>query len=72
MHRVRSVEENWTSGTGLGFEIARQLIATVGQAVAKASATKPATVTGEVVLFVEQTARPMRIHIGDGWIDRVQ
>jgi len=91
MHRVRSVEENWTAGTGLGFDIsrikdrtyvghgggypgnttqtliqlddkmgvivltntndsnpsdiARQLIATVGQAVAKASATKPATVT---------------------------
>ena len=88
MHRVRSVEENWTSGTGLGFDItrikdrtyvghgggypgnttqtqiqledkvgvivltntndsnpsdiARQLIATVGQAVAKASASKPA------------------------------
>src|SRR5262245_29217141 len=83
MHRVRSVEENWTSGTGLGFDItrikdrtyvghgggypgnttqtsiqledkvgvivltntndsnpndiARQLIATVGQAVAKAA-----------------------------------
>jgi len=90
MHRVRSVEENWTSGTGLGFDItrikdktyvghgggypgnttqtqiqlddkfgvivltntndsnpgdiARQLIATVGQAVAKASASKPETV----------------------------
>jgi D-alanyl-D-alanine carboxypeptidase len=88
MHRVRSVEENWTSGTGLGFDIsrindrtyvghgggypgnttqtliqlddkvgvivltntndsnpgdiARQLMATVGQAVAKASAQKPA------------------------------
>jgi len=88
MHRVRSVEENWTSGTGLGFDItrikdrtyvghgggypgnttqtliqlddkmgvvvltntndsnpsdiARQLIVTVGQAVAKASAAKPA------------------------------
>src|SRR6185503_12272090 len=23
MHRVRSVEENWTSGTGLGFDISR-------------------------------------------------
>jgi D-alanyl-D-alanine carboxypeptidase len=90
MHRVRSVEENWTSGTGLGFDItrikdktwvghgggypgnttqtliqlddkvgvivltntndsnpgdiARQLIATVGQAVAKASAPKTETV----------------------------
>ncbi len=89
MHRVRSVEENWTSGTGLGFginrinnktwvghgggypgnttqtfiqlddkigvivltntndsnpgDIARQLIATVGQAVVKASAKKPGT-----------------------------
>ena len=88
MHRVRSVEENWTSGTGLGFDIsrinnrtwvghgggypgnttntliqlddkigvivltntndsnpgdiARQLIATVGVAVAKATAKKPA------------------------------
>src|SRR6185503_8426405 len=86
MHRVRSVEENWTSGTGLGYDIsrinnktwvghgggypgnttqtliqlddkvgvivltntndsnpgdiARQLIATVGQAVVKASAKK--------------------------------
>lgn len=90
MHRVRSVEENWTSGTGLGFDIsrikdrtyvghsggypgnttqtliqlddkvgvivltntndsnsadiARQLLATVGQTVAKASAPKPAAV----------------------------
>ena len=89
MHRVRSVEENWTSGTGLGYDInrinnktwvghgggypgnttqtfiqlddkvgvivltntndsnpgdiARQLIATVGQAVVKASTKKPAT-----------------------------
>jgi CubicO group peptidase (beta-lactamase class C family) len=89
MHRVRSVEEDWTSGTGLGYDInrindktwvghgggypgnttqtfiqlddkigvivltntndsnpgdiARQLIATVGQAVVKASAKKPAT-----------------------------
>lgn len=90
MHRVRSVEENWTSGTGLGFDIsrikdrtyvghgggypgnttqtliqlddkvgvivltntndsnpfdiARELMATVGEAVAKASAVKPTTV----------------------------
>ena len=180
MHRVRSVEENWTSGTGLGFDIsrikdrtwighgggypgnttqtliqlddkvgvivltntndsnpsdiARQLIATVGQAVATASASKPATrwdptwarfaglyrgrggdsnvvllnqklvivtpnapnidnpitleplgegrfrfvaptgggAVGEVVRFVEQTGRPTRMYIGDGWIDRVQ
>ncbi len=181
MHRVRSVEENWTSGTGLGFDInrikdrtyvghgggypgnttetliqlddkvgvvvltntndsnpfdiARQLMATVGQAVAKASASKPPTVAwdpawarfaglyrgrggdsnvvllnqklviitpnapnvdnpvtleplgggrfrfvaptgggavGEVVRFVEETGRPTRIYIGDGWIDRVQ
>lgn len=180
MHRVRSVEENWTSGTGLGFDIsrikdrtyvghgggypgnttqtliqvddkvgvivltntndsnpsdiARQLMATVGQAVAKASAPKPATVwdpawarfaglyrgrngdsqvvllnnklviitpnapnvdnpialeplgggrfrfvaptgggaVGEVVRFVEQAGRPMRMYIGDGWIDRVE
>jgi CubicO group peptidase (beta-lactamase class C family) len=180
MHRVRSVEENWTSGTGLGFDIsrikdrtwvghgggypgnttqtliqlddkvgvivltntndsnpsdiARQLIATVGAAVAKASASKPATswdpawarfaglyrgrngdsevvllnqklvlitpnapnldnqvtleplgdgrfrfaaptgggAVGEVVRFVEQAGRPMRIYIGDGWIDRVR
>jgi D-alanyl-D-alanine carboxypeptidase len=181
MHRVRSVEENWTSGTGLGFDvsrikdrtyvghgggypgntthtliqlddkvgvivltntndsnpsdIARQLMATVGQAVAKASESKPKTVTwdptwarfaglyrgrggdshvvllnkklviitpnvpsmdnlialeplgegrfrfvaptgggnvGEVVRFVEQTGRPIRMYIGDGWIDRVQ
>jgi CubicO group peptidase (beta-lactamase class C family) len=181
MHRVRSVEENWTSGTALGFDItrikdrtyvghgggypgnttqtliqlddkvgvivltntndsnpsdiARQLMATVGQAVAKASASKPAKVAwdpawarfaglyrgrggdsqvvllneklviitpnaqnvdnpvaleplgggrfrlvaptgggpvGEVVRFVEETGRPMRIYVGDGWIDRVQ
>jgi D-alanyl-D-alanine carboxypeptidase len=90
MHRVRSVENNWTSGTGIGFAstrindrtyighgggypgntthtfiqlddrvgvivltntndsdpsaIARQLISTVGAAVAKASAPKPAVV----------------------------
>jgi len=180
MHRVRSVEENWTSGTGLGFDItrikdrtyvghgggypgnttqtliqlddkmgvvvltntndsnpsdiARQLIATVGQAVAKASASKPAVTwdpawarfaglyrgrggdshvvllnrklviitpnapnvdnpialeplgggrfrfvaptgggaVGEVVRFVEQAGRPMRMYMGDGWIDRAQ
>ena len=91
MHRVRSVEENWMSGTGLGFDIsrikdrtyvghgggypgnttntliqlddkvgvivltntndsnpsdiARELMATVGQAVAKAALAKPAAVT---------------------------
>jgi D-alanyl-D-alanine carboxypeptidase len=90
MLRVRSVEENWTAGTGLGFDvkrvkdktyighgggypgnttqtliqlddkvgvivltntsdsypadIAQQLMATVGQAVAKAAAAKPQTV----------------------------
>jgi D-alanyl-D-alanine carboxypeptidase len=90
MHRVRSVEENWLSGSGLGYDmsrinnrtwtghgggypgnttqtflqlddkvgiivltntndsnpgdIARQLIATVGAAVAKATAKKPTTV----------------------------
>ena len=180
MHRVRSVEENWMSGTGLGFDItrikdrtyvghgggypgnttdtliqlddkvgvivltntndsnpsdiARQLMATVGQALGKASASKPATVAwdptwarfaglyrgrggdssvvllnqklviitpnatnvdnpvtleplgggrfrfaaptgggavGEVVRFVEQTGRPTRMYVGDGWIDRV-
>jgi D-alanyl-D-alanine carboxypeptidase len=27
---------------------------------------------GEVVRFVEQAGRPMRIYIGDGWIDRVR
>ena len=26
---------------------------------------------GEVVHFVEQPGRPMRMYIGDGWIDRV-
>jgi CubicO group peptidase (beta-lactamase class C family) len=181
MHRVRSVEENWTSGTGLGFDItrikdktyvghgggypgnttqtfiqleekmgvvvltntndsnpsdiARQLVGTVGQAVAKASASKPTKVTwdpawarfaglyrgrggdshvvvlnqklvmitpnapnldnpitfeplgggrfrivaptgggavGEVVRFVESPGRPMRMYVGDGWIDRVE
>ena len=90
MHRVRSVEQNWTSGTGIGFavsrikdrtyvghgggypgnttqtliqlddkvgvivltntndsnpaDIAQQLMATVGQAVAKAAAPKPGVV----------------------------
>ena len=90
MHRVRSVENDWTSGTGIGFgvsriagktyvghgggypgyttqtfiqldskvgvivltntndsnpgDIARQLMATVGDAVAKASASKPKAV----------------------------
>jgi hypothetical protein len=116
-------------------DIARQLMATVGQAVAKASLSKAATVAwdpawarfaglyrgrggdsqvvllnqklviitpnapnldnpvgleplgggrfrfvaptgggavGEVVRFVEETGRPTRIYIGDGWIDRVQ
>jgi CubicO group peptidase (beta-lactamase class C family) len=180
MHRVRSVEENWMSGTGLGFDIsrirdktyvghgggypgnttqtliqlddklgvivltntndsnpsdiARQLLATVGQVVVRAAASKPSTswdpswtrfaglyrgrggdsqvvllnrklviitpnapnvdnpisleplgegrfrfaastgggAVGEVVRFVEQAGRPMRMYIGDGWIDRVQ
>jgi CubicO group peptidase (beta-lactamase class C family) len=182
MHRVRSVEENWTSGSGLGYDIsrinnrtwtghgggypgnttqtflqlddkvgvivltntndsnpgdiARQLIATVGAAVAKATATvqKPAAVAwdstwarfaglyrgrggdshvvllnqklvvitpngtnvdnpvelvplgggrfrftaptgggvvGEVVRFVEEPGRPMRMYTGDSWIDRI-
>jgi CubicO group peptidase (beta-lactamase class C family) len=182
MHRVRSVEENWTSGSGLGFDIsrinnrtwtghgggypgnttqtflqlddkvgvivltntndsnpgdiARQLIATVGAAVAKATAPaqKPAAVAwdsawarfaglyrgrggdshvvllnqklvvitpnganvdnpvelvplgggrfrftaptgggvvGEVVRFVEEPGRPMRMYTGDSWIDRI-
>jgi len=179
--RVRSVEENWTSGTALGFDvkrvkdrtyighgggypgnttqtliqlddkvgvivltntndsnpgdIAQQLMATVGQAVAKAATAKPATVAwdpawerfaglyrgrngdqqvvilnkklvmitpnapsldnpvtleplgggrfryvaptgggvvGEVVRFVEENGRPMRMYAGDSWIDRVQ
>ncbi len=180
MHRVRSVEENWTSGSGLGYDIsrinnrtwtghgggypgnttqtliqlddkvgiivltntndsnpgdiARQLIATVGVAVAKVTAQKPAAVSwddswarfaglyrgrggdshvvlinqklviitpngtnvdnpvelvplgggrfrftaatgggvvGEVVRFVEESGRPMRMYTGDGWIDRI-
>lgn len=182
MHRVRSVEENWTSGSGLGYDIsrinnrtwtghgggypgnttqtliqlddkvgvivltntndsnpgdiARQLIATVGAAVAKAAAPalKPVVVAwddawarfaglyrgrggdsqvvllnqklvvitpnganvdnpvelvplgggrfrftaptgggvvGEVVRFVEEPGRPMRMYTGDSWIDRI-
>ena len=181
LHRVRSVEENWTSGTALGFDvnridnrtyvghgggypgnttqtliqlddkvgvivltntndsnpfdIARQLMTTVGKAVAKAAAPKavvvawdpawarfaglyrgrggdsqvillnqrlvlitpnaanvdnPITleplgggrfryvaptgggVVGEVVRFVEQNGRPMRMYTGDSWIDRIR
>ncbi|MEP7274308.1 MAG: serine hydrolase domain-containing protein [Acidobacteriota bacterium] len=181
MHRVRSVEENWTSGTGLGFavrrikdktyvghgggypgnttqtliqlddrvgvivltntndsnpaEIAQQLMATVGQAVAKAAAPKPIVVAwdpawerfaglyrgrggdtqvvllnkrlgmvtpngpnldtpitletlgggrfrfvaptgggvvGEVVRFVEERGRPIRMYTGDSWVDRIE
>ena len=181
MHRVRSLEENWAYGYGLGFgvtrirdrtwighagvypgyttrtyiqlddkvgiivltnagdgepsEIAQQLIATVGQAVAKAAATKPASVDwdptwarfaglyrgrgsdqrvvelnkrlvivnpaaanldsqirleplgggrfryvaptgggaiGEVVYFVEAAGKPMRMVVGDSWVDRVE
>jgi D-alanyl-D-alanine carboxypeptidase len=180
MLRVRSVEENWTSGTGLGFDInrvkdktyighgggypgnttqtlielddkvgvivltntndsnpgdiAQQLMATVGQAAAKAAKASPPTLAwdpawerfaglyrgrggdqqvvlldkklviitpnapnldnpvtleplgggrfrfvaprgggtvGEVVRFVEQSGRPMRMYTGDSWIDRV-
>jgi D-alanyl-D-alanine carboxypeptidase len=180
MLRVRSVEENWTSGTGLGFDvkrvkdrtyighgggypgnttqtliqlddkvgvivltntndsnpsdIAQILMSTVGQAVAKAASAKPSSVAwdpawerfaglyrgrngdlavvlldkklvmitpnaptldnivtleplgggrfrfvaptgggvvGEVVRFVEQNGRPMRMYSGDSWIDRV-
>lgn len=181
MHRVRSVEENWINGTGLGFavrrikdktyvghgggypgnttqtliqlddkvgvivltntndsipaDIAEQLMATVGQAVAKAATPKPVVaawdpawerfaglyrgrgsdthvvllnkrlvmitpngpnldtpitleplgggrfrfvaptgggVLGEVVRFVEESGRPMRMYTGDSWIDRVE
>jgi CubicO group peptidase (beta-lactamase class C family) len=181
MLRVRSVEENWSSGTGLGFDvkrvkdrtyighgggypgnttqtliqlddkvgvivltnttdsnpsdIAQQLMATVGQATAKAAMMKPVLVAwdpaweryvglyrgrggdeqvvllnkrlvlitpngpnldspvmleplgggrfrvvaptgggvvGEVVRFVEENGRPMRMYTGDSWIDRVQ
>jgi D-alanyl-D-alanine carboxypeptidase len=179
--RVRSVEENWSSGTALGFDvnrvkdrtyighgggypgnttqtliqlddkvgvivltntndsnpsdIAQQLMGTVGQAVTKAAAAKPMEilwdpswerfaglyrgrggdrqvvllnkkliiitpnapsldnrvtleslgggqfrfvspsgggVVGEVVRFVEQSGRPMRMYEGDSWIDRVK
>jgi CubicO group peptidase (beta-lactamase class C family) len=181
MLRVRSVEENWSYGTGLGFDmkrvkdktyighaggypgnttqtliqlddkvgvivltntndsnpsdIAQQLMATVGEAAAKAAASKPAPVAwdaawerfaglyrgrfgdqqvvllnqkliiitpnapnldnsvtleplgggrfrfaaptggaavGEVVRFVEESGRPMRMYTGDSWIDRVR
>jgi D-alanyl-D-alanine carboxypeptidase len=185
MLRVRSVEENWTAGSGLGFDvnrlkgrtyighgggypgnttqtliqlddkvgvivltntndsnpgdIAQQLMATVGQAATKAASAaasaKPAAiawdpawerfaglyrgrggdqqvvllnkklviinpngpnldepvtlepigggkfrfiaptgggVVGEVVRFVEETGRPMRMYAGDSWIDRVR
>lgn len=173
MLRVRSVSENWTSGTGLGFdvgrvanrtyvghsggypgyttqtliqlddkvgvivltntndsnpgEIAQQLMATVGKAAAKAAATKPPEVAwdpawarfaglyrsrpndqqvvllnkrlvlfmpgarsldeptalrplgggrfrvegGEVVRFREESGKPMRMYVGEGWLDRV-
>jgi hypothetical protein len=27
---------------------------------------------GEVVRFVESPGRPMRMYVGDGWIDRVE
>ena len=179
--RVRSVEENWQSGTALGFdvkrvkdrtyighgggypgnttqtliqlddkvgvivltntndslpgEIAQQLMATVGSAAAKAAMRKPPVVAwdpawerfaglyrgrwadqqvvllnqalviitpngpnldehitleplgggrfrfvaprgngdvGEVVRFVEERGRPMRMYVGDGWIERVR
>ena len=180
MHRVRSVEENWQSGSGLGYDIsrinnrtwtghgggypgnttmtllqmedkvgvivltntndsnpgdiARQLIATVGVAVAKAAGRQTALVAwddswarfaglyrgrggdsqvillnkklviitpnaanvdnpvelvplgggrfrytapsgggvvGEIVRFVEEPGRPMRMYAGDSWIDRI-
>ena len=180
MHRVRSMEENWSSGFGIGFsvsrikdktyighggiypgyttrtyiqlddkigvivltnardsepaDIAQQLIASVGQAVAKAAAPKPSAavwdpawarfaglyrsrgsdtqvvmlnnrlvmitpnannldnqikleplgggqfrfmaptgrdVIGEVVRFVEEPGKPMRMFSGDSWMDRV-
>ena len=181
MHRVRSLESNWTSGTGIGFgvtrvgnktyvghgggypgyttqtsiqlddkvgvivltntndsnpgEIARQLMVSVGEAVAKASAQKPKVVAwdpswarfaglyrgrfgdsqvvllnqrlviitpnaanlqnpialeplgggrfrftaptgggpvGEVVRFVEENGRVVRMITGDSYVDRVQ
>jgi len=180
MLRVRSVEENWMAGTGLGFDvkrvnnrtyighnggypgnttqtliqlddkvgvivltntndsnpadIANKLMSTVGQAVAKAGAVKRATadwdpawarfaglyrgqggdeqvvllnqklviitpnapdleasvtleplgggrfrftaptgggVVGEVVHFAEEPGRPMRMFVGDSWVDRI-
>jgi D-alanyl-D-alanine carboxypeptidase len=180
MHRVRSVEENWQSGTGLGFDInridnrtyvghgggypgnttqtliqlddkvgvivltntndsnpmdiARELMMTVGKAVAKVS-PKPTTVAwdpswarfaglyrnrggdsqvvllnnrlvivtpsaanvdnpitleplgggrfryvapggggvvGEIVRFVEEPGKPMRMYTGDSWTDRIR
>ena len=180
MHRVRSMEENWSSGYGIGFgvsrikdktyighggvyrgyttrtyiqlddkigvivltnagdseptDIAQQLISSVGQAVAKAAAPKPLAavwdpawarfaglyrsrggdtqvvmlnkrlvmitpnannldnqiklealgggqfrfmaptgngVIGEVVRFVEEPGKPMRMFTGDSWSDRV-
>ena len=107
MHRVRSVEENWTAGTGLGFDISRidnrtyvghgggypgnttytliqlddkvgvivltntndsnpfdiakQLMATVGKAVAKASPEKP-----EVVAWDPAWARFAGLYRGRG------
>jgi len=35
-------------------------------------ATTGGGAVGEVVRFVEQAGRPMRMYIGDGWIDRAQ
>ncbi len=181
LHRTRSVDENWTTGSGLGFdvqrvnnrtyvghgggypgnttftslqlddkvgvivltntndsnvgELARQLMATVGTAVAKAGRAKSVVVAwdpawarfaglyrgtwgdqqvvllnqrlvlitpnaaavdtsvslqalgggrfrfmaptgggevGEVVRFVEEPGKPMRMYVGDNWIDRVR
>lgn len=181
MHRVRSLENNWTTGTGIGFSvnrfrdkvyvghgggylgnttnttiqldskvgvivltntndsdpgaIARQLMVTVGEAVAKATAAKPPVVAwdpswarfaglyrgawgdqqvvalkdrlvlitpnadnvdnpialeplgggrfklvspsgggpvGEVVRFVEENGRVVRMYVGDGYTNRVQ
>jgi CubicO group peptidase (beta-lactamase class C family) len=180
MHRVRSVEENWQSGTGLGFDInridnrtyvghgggypgnttetliqlddkvgvivltntndsnpmdiARELMTTVGKSVAKATVGRPATVAwdpswarfaglyrnrggdsqvvllnnrlvivtpsaanvdnpvtleplgggrfryvapggggvvGEIVRFVEEPGKPMRMYTGDSWTDKI-
>lgn len=181
MHRVRSLDNSWTSGTGIGFgvnryrdktyvghgggylgnttqttirlddkvavivltntndsdpsDIARQLMNTVGEAVAKAAAVKPVVVAwdpswarfaglyrgdwsdqqivalkdrlvmitpngasldspttlealgggrfrlvaqggggavGEIVRFVEESGKPMRLYVGDGYSDRVK